>query len=386
MFKGLKRQESRRIGRIGTAGLGVLAMGFILAITLLMPFDASAQGTEAPAVSPASPTGGAVPGDALGTSSDSEYWRAVRGGVQGNVSIPDQNAAILVQSEGEAWRSFRNGPMSLYASWALLGTIVLLGIFYAIRGRIKIAHGRSGQTITRFKAVERFGHWMLASSFVVLALTGLNLLYGRYTLKYVIGNEAFAFVTQMGKYLHNYLAFAFMAGLVMIFVMWVRHNLPDRTDIKWALQGGGIFSDKLHPPAKKFNAGQKVIFWLTILGGVSLSLSGWQLLFPYTTTFFADTFGTVNLVLGTNLPTVLAPIQEQQLAALWHAIMSVFMVCVILAHIYIGSVGMEGAFDAMGSGEVDLNWAKEHHSLWVDEHMGDIHDREPGRPSAQPAE
>ncbi|GGB41983.1 formate dehydrogenase [Roseibium aquae] len=385
---GLTHSNSRRTGRAGAISLSVLAMAFIVGIVLAMPMQAAAQeGTAAPAVSADSPTGGAVPGQSMGTTSDSDYWRAVRGGVQGNVSIPDQNAAILVQSEGEAWRSFRNGPMSLYASWALLGTIVLLGIFYAIRGRIKIAHGRSGQTITRFKAIERFGHWMLASSFVVLALTGLNLLYGRYTLKYVIGNEAFAFVTQMGKYLHNYLAFAFMAGLVMIFVMWVRHNLPDRTDIKWAMQGGGIFSDKLHPPAKKFNAGQKVIFWLTILGGVSLSLSGWQLLFPFTTTFFADTFDKINLVFGTDFPTVLAPIQEQQLAALWHAIMSVFMICVILAHIYIGSVGMEGAFDAMGSGEVDLNWAKEHHSLWVEEHVADIHDKKTGQqPAAQPAE
>ncbi|MBO6758854.1 MAG: formate dehydrogenase subunit gamma [Roseibium sp.] len=369
------------------AWIYTLLFAVVLAFLTLVPVTAIAQQGVAPSsIESPSPTGGAVPGDVLGTSSDSDYWRAVRGGVEGIVSIPDKNAATLVQSEGEAWRSFRNGPMSLYLSWALLGTIVLLGIFYAIRGRIKIAHGRAGQTITRFQAVERFGHWMLASSFIVLALTGLNILYGRYTLKYVIGNEAFAFVTQVGKYLHNYLAFAFMAGLVMIFVMWVRHNFPDKTDIKWALQGGGIFSSKLHPPAKKFNAGQKVIFWLTILGGVSLSLSGWQLLFPYTTTFFADTFDKVNLVFGTALPTDLTYLQEQQLATLWHSIMSVFMICVIMAHIYIGSVGMEGAFDAMGSGEVDLNWAKEHHSLWVEEHLADIHDRKGDKPAPQPAE
>jgi formate dehydrogenase subunit gamma len=366
--------------------ISALAVPLFLVMIAVQPAAVHAQqGTAPPAVASQSPTDGAVPGQALGTSSDAEYWRAVRGGVQGNVSIPDKNAATLVQSEGEAWRSFRNGPMSLYASWGLLGTIVLLGIFYAVRGRIRIAHGRSGETITRFQAVERFGHWMLAMSFIILALSGLNILYGRYTLKYVIGNEAFAFVTQVGKYLHNYLAFAFMAGLVMIFVMWVRHNLPDRTDIKWALQGGGIFSDKLHPPAKKFNAGQKVVFWLTILGGLSLSLTGWQLLFPYTTTFFADTFDKINMIFGTNLPAVTV-LQEQQLASLWHAIMSVFMMCVILAHIYIGSLGMEGAFDAMGSGEVDLNWAKEHHSLWVEEHLEDIHPKSGGKETPQPAE
>jgi len=368
------------------AAVALVAFVLTLCVGGLSDPAIAQQGVADPAISQNSPTGGAVPGDVLGTNSDAEYWRAVRGGVQGTVSIPDQKAGTLVQSEGEAWRSFRNGPMSLYASWAMLGMIVLLGIFYAIRGRIKIAHGRSGQTITRFKAIERFGHWLLAVSFVVLALTGLNVLFGRYVILPLLGAEAFSFITQMGKYLHNYLGFAFMLGLLMIFVMWVKHNLPDRTDIKWVLQGGGIFSSKLHPPAKKFNAGQKVIFWLTILGGVSLSLSGWQLLFPFTTTFFADTFDKINLIFATNLPTTLSVIQEQQLATLWHSIMAVFMVCVILAHIYIGSVGMEGAFDAMGTGEVDLNWAKEHHSIWVDEHMDDVHERDQGKPAVQPAE
>lgn len=373
-----------RIRKFGALVLCAAVLS-LAAVSLDQPAFAQ-QGVASPAAPDASPTGGAVPGDVLGTSSDTEYWRAVRGGIQGNVSIPDKKAGTLVQSEGEAWRSFRNGPMSLYASWAMLGTIVLLGIFYALRGRIRIAHGRSGQTITRFKAIERFGHWLLAVSFVVLALTGLNVLFGRYVLRPLIGDSAFSFVTQMGKYLHNYLGFAFMLGLLMIFVMWVRHNLPDRTDIKWAMQGGGIFSDKLHPPAKKFNAGQKVIFWMTILGGVSLSLSGWQLLFPFTTHFFGGTFDKVNLIFGTDLPTVLTALQEQQLATLWHSMMAVFMVCVILAHIYIGSVGMEGAFDAMGSGEVDLNWAKEHHSIWVDEHMDDVHQKSSAKGAAQPAE
>ncbi|WP_346898075.1 formate dehydrogenase subunit gamma [uncultured Roseibium sp.] len=376
----------KTIRHFGSRGLLPL-LAFAMIAFALAGNPAAAQNSLAPNAAPeASPSGGMVPGDTLGTTSDSDYWRAVRHGLQGNVSIPDKKAGTLVQSEGEAWRSFRNGPLTLYASWALLGTIVVLGLFYAIRGRIRIEHGKSNQTITRFKAVERFGHWMLAVSFIILGLTGLNILYGRYVLKPVIGDGAFGFLTQMGKYLHNYLAFAFMAGLAMIFVMWVRHNLPDRTDIKWLLQGGGIFSKKLHPPAKKFNAGQKVIFWAVIIGGVSLSLSGWALLFPFTTHFFAGTFDKVNLIFGTELPTALTALQEQQLNALWHSIMAVFMVCVILAHIYIGSIGMEGAFDAMGSGEVDLNWAKEHHSIWVEEHQADIHKASGSGGAPQPAE
>ena len=389
------KREDQMIGNRILSGMPMamrmlVSLGFLIALALAGPSVSFAQQGLAPdAVQTESPVGGAVPGAALGVTSDADYWRAVRGGTQGFVSIPDKNAATLVQSEGEAWRSFSNGPLSLYASWALLGTIVLLCVFFALRGRIRIEHGPSDKTITRFKALERFGHWMLAISFIVLGLTGLNFLYGRYVLKPVIGDDAFGFITQVGKYLHNYLAFAFMAGLVMIFVMWVRHNLPDRTDIKWILQGGGLLSKHLHPPAKKFNAGQKLIFWSVMIGGISLSVSGWALMFPFTTHFFADTFDKINLIFGTDYPTVLTPLQEQQLNSLWHTIMAVVMICVVLAHIYIGSVGMEGAFDAMGSGEVDLNWAKEHHSLWVEEHLDDIHKGTSGsKPDSapQPAE
>lgn len=373
------------------SGAGALLLALVMAwagsfLTVDVALAQSQGPTAGHEVPSENPVGGAVPGNALGLTSDGDYWRAVRGGTQGYVSIPDKKAGTLIQSEGEAWRSIRNGPLSLYASWAILGTVVLLCLFYAIRGRIRIEHGKSFETITRFAWIERFGHWMTAASFVILGLTGLNVLYGRYVLPAVIGDGAFGFITQIGKYLHNYLAFSFAAGLVMIFVMWVRHNLPDKTDLKWIVQGGGIFSSKLHPPAKKFNAGQKIIFWSVIIGGVSLCLSGWALLFPFTTHFFAGTFSKFNWIFGTELPTALTYLQEQQLNQLWHSIMAVFMVCVILAHIYIGSIGMEGAFDAMGSGEVDLNWAKEHHSLWVDE----VQEREgkagTGSSSPQPAE
>lgn len=313
---------------------------------------------------------GAVPGDALGTSSDTELWRLIRQG-EGN----------LIQAEGSSWRALRNGPLSTYGIWAIAGILFLLAAFYLFRGRIKIEHGRSGQTIERFNLIERFGHWLTAGSFIVLAVTGLNILYGRYVLIPVIGKDAFATISLAGKWLHNWVAFGFMAGLVIIFVLWVVHNIPNRLDLNWFLKAGGLFSKHSHPPAKKFNGGQKVIFWLTILGGLSLSLSGWALLDPFTTTMFADTFALLNMV-GLNLPTDLSPMEEQQYAQLWHAIVSMFMIAVILAHIYIGSLGMEGAFDAMGSGQVDLNWAKEHHSLWVEE----VQERREGSGRTQPAE
>lgn len=311
--------------------------------------------------------GGTVPGDSSGTSSDSDLWRTLKEGAPLSSQTQDGNARVAIQTNGEDWRLFRNNEYFLYSAWGLLATIGLLGLFFALRGRIRIGHGGpSGETISRFNLFERVGHWLLASSFIILALTGLNLIFGRDLIMPIIGKEAFASITVFGKYIHNYVAFAFMIALVWVGIVWIKNNIPHPRDITWFLKGGGILGGG-HPAAKKFNAGQKIIFWLVILGGFSLSLSGWALLFPYTTTYFADTFALFNSILGTNLPVALSPLQEQQLATFWHGIMSVFMVCVIIAHIYIGSVGMEGAIDAMTTGDVDLNWAREHHSLWVEE-------------------
>jgi len=326
-----------------------------------------AQGTTSGVTedSPAGAVEGLVPGNTLGGASDTDLWRAIRGGVQGKVSIPDRQSGVLIQSEGDSWRAVRNGPVSTYGIWAILGVIAVLAIFFALRGRIRIEAGRSDQTIERFNGLERFAHWLMAGSFVILALTGLNLLYGRYFLPDVIGKPIFAALTAWGKYAHNYLAFAFMAGLVLSFVLWVAHNFPTRTDLNWLLKGGGLFSKHSHPPAEKFNAGQKILFWLVMLGGLSISLSGLSLMFPFELPMFAKTFAVLNVV-GLDLPTVLSPMQETQLAQVWHSVMALVLIVVIVGHIYIGSIGMEGAFDAMGNGQVDLNWAREHHGLWVE--------------------
>lgn len=309
---------------------------------------------------------GEVPGQTLGVNSDADLWRYVRTGNAGSTQMKNELSAVMIQSEGDNWRAFRNGPLSNVGAYAVLGIIGLLVVFYFIRGKIRIDAGPSGDTILRFGTIDRFAHWLMAGSFVVLGITGLNLLYGRYILIPIIGKDAFAAFTTFGKYAHNYLAFAFMAGLALSFILWVRHNVPSKIDIAWLKAGGGIFKKGVHPPARKFNAGQKIIFWAVMIGGLSVSMSGIALLFPFQTTMFADTFALLNFI-GFNLPTDLTAMQEQQLNQLWHGIVSLALVTMIIAHIYIGSVGMEGAIDAMNTGHVDRNWAKEHHNLWVEE-------------------
>lgn len=313
----------------------------------------------------------------LGGASDPELWRALRfGSADITASNNGPAATTLVQDGGMKWLLFRKGPLSTYGGNLLMLTLMLLVAFYFIRGRIKIDGEKTGRKLIRFKSIERFGHWLLAGSFMLLGLTGLISLFGRKVLIPAFGHEAFAFLAVGSKWIHNNISWAFMLGLVMIFVMWVVHNLPDRTDINWLRKGGGIFS-KGHPPAKKFNAGQKLIFWSVIILGTSISVSGLALLFPFEINMFAATFHKLN-VLGLpqlfgigELREVLAPHEEMQYAQIWHAAISFVLMAIIFAHIYIGTVGMEGAAEAMISGEVEEQWAHEHHSIWVEEVMSE---------------
>ena len=310
----------------------------------------------------------------LGGASDPELWRAARfGSADATSQVRTPAANLLIQDSGMAWLQFREGPLLKWGGLSLLGMIGLLCIFYLIRGRIRIDGGLSGVTIERFKPIERFGHWLLAGSFILLGITGLISLFGRKGLIPWMGHEIYAVIAVYSKLIHNTVSWAFILGLVMVFVMWVVHNIPGRHDIRWFKEAGGLFSKDLHPPAKKFNGGQKLIFWGTILLGASIALSGISLLFPFELPLFAKTFAMINAtgipgLLGFDpLPTVLTPHAEMQLAQSWHAIVSFAMMVMIIAHIYIGSVGMQGAFDAMGSGHVDMQWANEHHALWVEE-------------------
>lgn len=320
----------------------------------------------------AAPTTGQL--GTLGGVSQAEDWRALRfGSADVTVSAGGDVATVLMQDSGMRWLKFRQGPLTSYGGYLLGGVILVLALFYLVRGKIRIDGEKTGRTLTRFKSVERFGHWLLAGSFILLGITGLISLFGRTVLIPLFGHEYFSMLAVGSKWVHNNISWAFILGLVMIFVMWVAHNLPSRTDLVWLAKGGGIFKKGVHPPAKKFNAGQKLIFWSVILLGSSIAVTGVSLLFPFELPMFAATFSKMNslglsqlLGLG-ELTTSLSPHAEMQLTQIWHSIIALVLIGIIIAHIYIGSVGMEGAYDAMGSGEVEEQWAAEHHSLWVEE-------------------
>jgi formate dehydrogenase subunit gamma len=280
---------------------------------------------------------------------------------EGRIDIPDTKAAVLIQPAGRTWDYFHEVLLHWGGAIVILGTIALLGLAYLILGRLRITAGRSGQKVLRFRAFERFSHWLTAVSFVMLGLTGLNITFGKIVLLPVIGPEAFSDLSQLAKYVHNFTSFSFVAGLLLIIAIFFKDNIPERVDLEWLKQGGGFIKNK-HAPASRFNPGEKAVYWLSLAAGIAVSVSGFVLLFPF---------------FGTN-------IADMQIAQIIHAVVAMLFIALILGHIYIGTLGMEGAFEAMGTGDVDLNWAKEHHDLWLARKLAS-EDRQV-RPTATPAE
>ena len=254
--------------------------------------------------------------------------------------------------------------LPVYGLWGLGGTIAALVLFAPLRGRIRIEAGWGGWNIARFGWAERLIHWLLALSFVVLAATGLNSLYGARFLQPLIGADAFATVRLWSRTLHNQAAFPFMLALALAFVFWLRHSLPHWRDAVWLAMGGGLLVRRWHPAAWKFNAGQKIFHWAVMLGGLVLSVTGLALLLPGTIPL-SKTIALLN-GLGLRLPSNLTPAEEMRQALAWHLASALVLTCLVVIHIYLRTYGIQGASSAMGTGTVDVNWARQHHSLWAE--------------------
>ncbi len=266
--------------------------------------------------------------------------------ISGRGTLPDAKSYNLEQPAGQSWRQFHQVTLPWIGVIAILGTLAVLVLFYLMRGMVRLASGRSGRVIVRFNAFERFVHWMTATCFIILALSGLNITFGKRLLLPLLGPEAFTTWSQWAKYAHNYLSFPFTLGVILIFLMWIAWNFPNRLDVEWLKEGGGMVGHR-HPPADRFNAGQKMVYWIVVLGGGLVAATGYVMMFPF---YLTDVAG-------------------MQTTQMIHGIVAVLFIAAMLGHIYIGTIGMEGAFEAMGTGTVDLNWAREHHSVWVEKEL-----------------
>lgn len=283
--------------------------------------------------------------------------------IEGQIDQPNERERILIQPAGRVWDHFHEIILHRFGVIVIFGSLVLLAGGYFVLGRLRISAGRSGRKLLRFTAFERFSHWLTAASFVVLALSGLNITFGKALLLPLIGGDAFSAFSQFAKYAHNYGSFSFVVGLALIVLMFFKDNIPDRIDIEWLKQGGNFIKSR-HAPARRFNAGEKMVYWASLGAGVAVAVSGYLLLFPFYVTNIAG----------------------MQIAQVVHSLIALLFIALILAHIYIGTLGMEGAFEAMGTGEVDFNWAREHHDLWFKEELEKRDAADRGVPGSIPAE
>jgi formate dehydrogenase subunit gamma len=271
-------------------------------------------------------------------------WRDVRSEKEHFTTTRGREAGVLIQSGGETWRTWRNNRVIPVVGWLLAGVVLAIGVFWLVRGKIRLHSAPTGRRMLRFTWVERAAHWTTAISFCILAVTGLVTMLGKYVLLPILGPQIFAFVTQVGKVIHNVTGPVFSVAVVIVFLLFVKDNLPSRDDLQWIKAGGGLFTDR-HVPSHRFNAGEKSWFWIGVFAlSTVVSVTGFILDFPN----FDQSRATM------------------QTANLIHGIAAGLVTAFALGHIYIGSVGMEGALDAMKTGYVDEAWAKEHHEYWYD--------------------
>jgi formate dehydrogenase subunit gamma len=285
-----------------------------------------------------------------------DLWREIRqreatppgaapGISPGVTQVQGVDSAVLINKPGEDWRLFRMERLVPIGAWVLGGMLAVITVFYIMRGRVMIEGGRSGMVVERFSVAQRIVHWFIASLFVLLGVTGLVLLYGRFVLIPLLGPEGFSATASACKEAHNLFGPLFPFAVLAVIVHYGRGNAFRLVDLKWFLHGGGLFSKHGHAGSEKYNGGQKVWFWMIVILGTVISISGLVLDFAV--------FGQGRQVMA--------------LAHVSHGVLAILMIAVAFGHIYIGSVGMEGALESMTTGEVDVNWAREHHDLWLAE-------------------
>ena len=276
----------------------------------------------------------------------SELWRNVRQRefpLAGTSQMKSTGANVLINISGESWRQYRMAELIPKASIALFLGLFGVFVFRLLRGRMNLPDGRSGLKILRFTLNQRVAHWCTAILFVVLALTGLILLLGRKFLIPMIGSDGFSYIAVTAKALHDYLGPAFAISLIFLFVLFVRDNLlSPKIDLQWLMKGGGLFGG--HASADRFNAGEKGWFWIAVLVGSAIIISGLILDFP----IFGQTRETMEYY------------------HFIHTIAATTMIVASFGHIYLGTIGTEASFEVMQTGNCDSNWAKEHHDIWYE--------------------
>jgi len=316
--------------RSGFAGLAVALLAFLLptAAGAQVPQDPVKQQQERSVTQP---------------GNNAPVWREVRSGEENTTTIKGRETGVLVQSAGDTWRRIRNGPVTFWGGWLVVVVGIAVLAFYFWKGPVKLHDKPTGRLIQRFSTLEVVVHWATAISFCVLGISGLIMLFGKYLLLPVIGYTLFAWLTALGKNLHNFIAPIFIVSVIAMVVLFIRDNFPKAYDFQWFTKAWAFFARGAHIPSGRFNAGEKAWFWGgVVLLSVIVSWSGLILLFP-------------------NFDQTRATMQE---AWIWHASAALLYIAIALGHIYMGTIGVAGTYQNMRSGYTDEVWAREHHEIW----------------------
>jgi formate dehydrogenase subunit gamma len=344
-----------------------IACVFLLALGWSSLVMAQSGGIKSQNIMDVKPDASADPGYASQTNAErakvqagnnAPMWRLVGEGVTGTSSLPTPEAGNLIQpfvkypgsretNAGEAWREVRNQWIIPYGGSLLVIVVGAIALFYKRKGSIALHGAPTGRMIERFTAFERSAHWANAIAFSILAISGLVMAFGKFFLHPVIGGTLYGWLTFLLKNLHNFAGPLFAVSLLVVIVTFIRDNLPAKGDLTWVLKGGGLLSAH-EVPSHRFNAGEKVIFWAGVFVlGILVVLSG--------------------LTLDKLIPGILYDRSTMQISHMIHAVATMLMMAMFLGHIYLGTIGMDGAYDGMRTGSVDETWAKEHHELWYDD-------------------
>ena len=347
---------------------------FLVACLLLFGAGASAQGqpVAAPAVQSqnileAKPDASTEPGYAAQSNAErakvqpgnnAPMWRQVGSGVSGYSSLPTPEAGNLIQpsvqypgsrltNAGEAWRQVRNNWIIPYGGSLILILLGAIALFHWRIGPMKVSDQPTGRMIERFSALERSAHWANATAFVVLAVSGVVMAFGKFFILPVIGSTLFGWLGYALKNAHNFAGPLFAVSLLIVIVTFMRDNMPVKGDLDWMLKGGGLLTGH-EVKSGRFNAGEKFTYWVGVLGiGLIVVGSG--------------------LVLDKLVPGLDYERSTMQVAHMVHAVSNIVMLCMFLGHIYMGTLGTKGAYEGMKTGYVDESWARAHHELWLDD-------------------
>jgi len=288
-------------------------------------------------------------------------WRDVSKGVTGYSSLPVSQApeaGNLIQpfvqypgsrltTAGEAWRQVRNNWLIPYGGALLFIVLLTLAIFYVTKGPLGGHLKDTGRKIERFTPFERAAHWSNAGAFVALAVSGIVMAFGQYILLPVIGSTLFGWLAYVLKNVHNFVGPLFAVSLAIIVITFVKDNIANKSDVVWLSKAGGMLGEH-EVPSHRFNAGEKGLFWWGVtIPGIVVVGSG--------------------LFLDKLIPGALYLRGDMQIAHMLHLACALVMMALIMGHIYMGTVGVKGAYGAMRTGYVDEAWAKEHHELWYDD-------------------